>query len=62
METIPIAGAEVYYARNLLPAEKATVLYEVLLAMCAWQRHRTSFKSLVPREEAYYGGPNIFAG
>ncbi len=57
METIPIPGAEIYYAKNFLPAEEATVLFKALLAKCAWQRHRTSFKSLVPRDEAYYGDP-----
>ena len=57
METIPIAGAEIYYDKNFLPAEEATVLFGTLLTKCAWQRHRTSFKSLVPRDEAYYGDP-----
>ncbi len=57
METIPIPGAEIYYDKNVLPAEEATVLFKALLAKCAWQRHRTSFKSLVPRDEAYYGDP-----
>jgi alkylated DNA repair dioxygenase AlkB len=57
METIPIAGAEIYYAKNFLPAEEATVLFKALLTNCAWLRHRTSFKSLVPRDEAYYGDP-----
>ena len=57
METIPIAGAEVYYEKDFLPPEEATVLFNALLTQCAWQRHRTSFKSLVPRDEAYYGDP-----
>jgi hypothetical protein len=57
METIAIAGAEIHYERNFRPAEEATTLFNALLTRCAWQRHRTSFKSLVPREEAYYGDP-----
>ena len=57
METIPIAGAEIYYERKFLPSEEATVLFDMLRTKCAWQRHRTSFKSLVPRDEAYYGDP-----
>ena len=57
METIPIAGAEIYYDKNFLPVEEATTLFNILLAKCAWQRHRISFKSLVPRDEAYYGDP-----
>ena len=57
METIPIPGAEVYYEKDFLSAEEATVLFNALLTKCVWQRHRTSFKSLVPRDEAYYGDP-----
>jgi alkylated DNA repair dioxygenase AlkB len=57
METISIPGAEIYYDRNLLPADEATKLFDVLQAKCAWERHRTSFKSAVPRDEAYYGDP-----
>lgn len=58
METIPIAGAEIYYEKNFLPAEEATVLFNALLTKCAWTRHRTSFNYLVPRDEAYYGDPS----
>lgn len=57
METIALAGAEIYYEKNFLPPEEATALFNVLLTRCAWQRHRTSFRSLVPRDEAYYGDP-----
>jgi len=57
METIPIAGAEIYYERNFLPSDEATVLFNALLTKCPWQRHSTSFKSLVPRDEACYGDP-----
>jgi hypothetical protein len=57
METIPIRGAEIYYDKNFLPAEEATILFNILLRNCAWQRHRSSFKYAVPRDEAYYGDP-----
>lgn len=57
MQTISIAGAELYYDKDFLPAEEATNLFDVLQAKCAWERHRTSFKSAVPRDEAYYGDP-----
>ena len=55
MEIIFIAGAELYFERNFLPANEATRNFEALLQKCAWQRHKTSFKSPVPRDEAYYG-------
>jgi len=60
MEIIGIAGAEIYYEKDFLSAHEATILFNALLTKCPWQRHRTSFKSLVPRDEAYYGddGPN----
>lgn len=45
------------YDENFLPAEGARVLFNVLLTKCAWQRHRTSFKSLVPLDAAYNGDP-----
>ena len=57
METIPIRGAEIYYDKNFLRAEEATKLFDILQAKCAWERHKTSFKSAVPRDEAYYGDP-----
>ncbi len=57
METIPIAGAEIYYEKNFLPAEEATRLFDALRANCAWERSRSSFKYSVPRDEAYYGDP-----
>ena len=57
MEAILIPGAEIYYDRNFLSTEEATVLFDVLRTKCAWQRHRTSFKYPVPRHEAYYGDP-----
>jgi hypothetical protein len=52
METISISGAEIYYDRSFLPAEEATILFNILLTKCAWQRHRSSFKYAVPRDEA----------
>jgi alkylated DNA repair dioxygenase AlkB len=55
METISIPGAKIYYDRSFLPAEEATGLFDILLAKCAWQRHRSSFSYAVPRDEAYYG-------
>src|ERR1035441_7650771 len=57
METISIPGAEIYYDKNFLPTEEATILFDILLTNCAWQRHRSSFKYAVPRDEAYYGDP-----
>ena len=57
METILIPGAEIYYDKNFLSPVEATNLFELLLTKCAWERRRTSFKSEVPRDEAYYGDP-----
>ena len=57
METIPIPGAEIYYDKHFLSLEEATTLFKVLGTKCAWERRRTSFKSAVPRDEAYYGDP-----
>jgi alkylated DNA repair dioxygenase AlkB len=57
METIPIAGAEIYYEKHFLSPEEATSLFDVLQAKCAWERRRVSFNHAVPRDEAYYGDP-----
>ncbi|HEX8798809.1 MAG TPA: alpha-ketoglutarate-dependent dioxygenase AlkB [Terriglobales bacterium] len=57
MEAVHIPGAEIYYDRNFLSTEEATLLFDVLRTKCAWQRHRASFKYAVPRDEAYYGDP-----
>lgn len=57
MQAVLIPGAEIYYDRNFLSTEEATVLFDVLRTKCAWQRHRASFKYAVPRDEAYYGDP-----
>jgi alkylated DNA repair dioxygenase AlkB len=57
MEILAIQGAEIYYEKIFLSAEEATGLFELLLAKCAWERRKTSFKSAVPRDEAYYGDP-----
>jgi len=55
METISIPGAEVYYDKAFLPEVEATQLFEMLRKKCTWARRITSFKSAVPRDEAYYG-------
>jgi alkylated DNA repair dioxygenase AlkB len=57
MERIAITGAEIYYKKDFLSREKATDLFNILLSKCAWERRRTSFKTAVPRDEAYYGDP-----
>jgi alkylated DNA repair dioxygenase AlkB len=57
VETIFIPGAEIYYEKNFLSAEEATVLFKTLCEKCAWERHKTSFHHDVPRDEAYYGDP-----
>jgi alkylated DNA repair dioxygenase AlkB len=57
MQTLTIQGAELYYEKTFLSAEEATGLFGALLAKCAWERRKTSFKSAVPRGEAYYGDP-----
>lgn len=57
MELIPIPGAEIYYEKNFLSPEEATALFKALREKCAWERHTTSFRSQVPRDEAYYGDP-----
>jgi len=55
MEVMPIPGAEIYYDREFLRAEEATILFHILRTKCAWQRHRSSFNHAIPRDEAYYG-------
>jgi hypothetical protein len=57
METIAIPGAEICYEKNFFSAEEAATLFHALEAKCAWERHRSSFKYAVPRDEAYYGDP-----
>lgn len=57
MEMIPIPGAEIYYDKNFLSVEEATILFNALRAKCAWERRKSSFKYAVPRDEAYYGDP-----
>ena len=57
METIHISGGELYYEKTFVAPGEATVLFNALLTNCAWERRRTSFKSAVPRDEAYYGDP-----
>ena len=57
MERIVITGGELYYEKNFLSTEEATVLLNSLLAECRWERRTTAFKNAVPRDEAYYGDP-----
>ena len=57
MQPVAIPGAEIYYEEDFLSAEEATTLFDALVAKCVWQRRSTSFKSFVPRDEAYYGDP-----
>jgi alkylated DNA repair dioxygenase AlkB len=57
MKAISIAGAEIYYEKDFLSPEEATSLFNTLLVKCAWERRKTSFKTAVPRDEAYYGDP-----
>jgi alkylated DNA repair dioxygenase AlkB len=57
VETISIPQAEIYYDRNFLSVEEASQLFELLQTKCAWERRKSSFKSAVPRDEAYYGDP-----
>ena len=57
MEPIPIWGAEIYYDKNFLSPEEATVLLNLLRDKCGWERRKSSFKYAVPRDEAYYGDP-----
>ena len=57
MKTIPVPGAEIYYDKNFLSHEEATILFDILRTKCAWERRRSSFKYAVPRDEAYYGDP-----
>jgi len=57
METIPIPGAEIYYDKNFLSSEQATILFNMLRMKCAWERRKSSFQHAVPRDEAYYGDP-----
>lgn len=57
MEMIPIPGAEIYYDKNFFSPGEATSLFNLLREKCAWERHKSSFKYAVPRDEAYYGDP-----
>jgi alkylated DNA repair dioxygenase AlkB len=57
MQTISIAGAELYYQPDFLPPEDASELFNALLLKCAWSRRSGMFGHAVPRDEAYYGDP-----
>ena len=50
-----VPGAELYYDPNFLNPDEANQYFDALMQKCDWKRHRTSFGSLVPRDEAYYG-------
>ena len=53
-----VPGAELYYDRDFLSRDEADRYFEILMTTCAWQRHRTSFGTAVPRDEVYYGEPD----
>ena len=55
---LQVPGAEIYYDRDFLSPDEADRYFEILLTKCEWQRHRTSFGTAVPRDEAYYGDPD----
>ena len=57
MDSIPIPGAEIYYDQHFLQPNEATQLFDTLLSKCVWERRRSSFGHVVPRDEAYYGDP-----
>jgi hypothetical protein len=54
MEALSIQGAEIYFNKSFLAAEEATNLLEILQGKCAWERHKTSFRSAVPGDEVYH--------
>ena len=53
MQVLPIPEAEVYYDEHFLTDAEATALFDVLLTKCPWERRKSSFKYLVPRDESY---------
>ena len=55
---LQVPGAELYYDRDFLSPDEADRYFEILLTKCDWKRHRTSFGTAVPRDEAYYGDPD----
>ena len=55
MQEIAIPGAEIYYEEDFLAPGEAAQFFDALLKKCTWKRHKTSFGSPVPRDEAYYG-------
>jgi alkylated DNA repair dioxygenase AlkB len=57
IESIPIQGAEIYYAEDFLSPDEAAKFFSALLRGCAWERRKTIFGYMVPRDEAYYGDP-----
>jgi hypothetical protein len=62
MEALSIPGAEIYFDKSFLAAEEATNLLEILQGKCAWERHKTSFRSALPGDEVYHGDPGKIVG
>lgn len=55
LSRLHIPGAELYYDPNFLSPDETNHYFDALMQKCNWTRHRTSFGSPVPRDEAYYG-------
>ena len=55
LSRLHVPGAELYYDPNFLSPGEANRYFNALMQKCDWKRHRTSFGSPVPRDEAYYG-------
>ena len=55
LSALQVPGAELYYDPNFLSPNEANHYFDALMSKCDWKRHRTSFGSPVPRDEAYYG-------
>lgn len=55
LSRLDVPDAELYYDASFLMTDEAHRYFESLLEKCAWKRHKTSFGSPVPRDEAYYG-------
>ena len=54
LSPLQVPGAELYYDPNFLSPDEANHYFDALIHKCDWKRHRTSFGSPVPRDEAYY--------
>jgi hypothetical protein len=53
METIPIPGAEIYYQKNFLSPEAATILFNVLRTKCCVSPHSNLHKRRCMVGESY---------